>query len=154
MNQKPIRLLLVEDDPVDIMEFQRSAVKYKLLNPIYIARDATTALDLLKGKYENGTPLIPDPRIVLLDLNLPDMYGLDLLRLIRSHYQLQSTVIIAITGSRDERDRTAALDLNVAQYFTKPVDFDQLVRTIAAFQQSWDTTHEPGYAMESMGEHS
>ncbi len=154
MNPKPIHLLLVEDDPVDIMEFRRSAARHKLMNPVYIARDAITALDMLTGKYENGAPLIPDPRIVLLDLNVPGMHGLDLLRLIRLHHLLASTVIIAITGSRDEQDRTAALDLNVAQYFTKPVDFDQLVRTIAAFQQSWDTTHEPGYAMESMGEHS
>lgn len=137
----PISLLLVEDDIVDIQAFKRSMRLFRLTNPLYIARDGIEALNMLRGTNEDNTPVIPLPRIVLLDLNLPRMDGLTFLKEVRADSLLCTLPIIVITGSTDERSRTAALDLNVANYFIKPVNFNALVETISRLNRSW---HEVG----------
>lgn len=133
----PISLLLVEDDIVDIQTFKRSLRQFQLANPLYVARDGIEALNMLRGKQADNTPVVPHPRIVLLDLNLPRMDGLTFLNELRNDLLLRSTTIIILTGSTDERDRVAAFSLNVANYFTKPVDFNALVEMVSCLGRSW-----------------
>lgn len=133
-----ISLLLVEDDEADIAAVRRCLSQNKLPNPLYIAKDGPAALAMLKAGEDNGTAVIPWPRIVLLDLSLPGMSGLELLQEIRDDVNLSSTMIIVITGSQDERDHATASGLNVASYFVKPVDFDLLIGMIASLERTWN----------------
>lgn len=137
MKIEPISLLLVEDDEADILDFRRSMRQFRLPNPLYVARDGIEALDMLRGRPAGGGPLVPYPRIVLLDLHMPRLDGLGFLKLVRADLALRSTTIIAITGDTDERNRAAALDLNVASYFVKPVNFELLAEMISCLDQTW-----------------
>lgn len=138
MESKPINLLLVEDDEADILNIQRFLQIHKVSNPLYIARDGIEALAMLQGTGEDGGAVIPYPYLVLLDLNLPKMDGLEFLRAVRNDPKLRSTMMIIITSSDDEQTRAAAFDLNVPNYLTKPVNFDQLIAMIATLEQSWN----------------
>ena len=137
ITDKPINLLLVEDDIVDIQTFKRSLRQFQLTNPLYIARDGIEALNMLRGQHGDNTPVVPHPRMVLLDLDLPRMDGLTFLKELRNDLLLRSTTIIIITGSTDGRDKAAAFSLNVASYFTKPVDFSALVEMVSCLGRSW-----------------
>lgn len=133
----PINLLLVEDDIVDIQTFRRSMRQFRLANPLYIARDGFEALNMLRSKQADNTLVVPHPRIVLLDLDLPRMDGLTFLNEVQDDSLLRTLPIIIITGSTDERSRATALGLNVASYFFKPVDFDALVEMISCLGRLW-----------------
>ena len=111
---------------------------HQVSNPLYIARDGIEALAMLQGTGEDGGTVIPYPYIILLDLNLPRMDGLEFLKAVRSDQKLRSTMIIIITSSDDEQTKAAAFDLNVPNYLTKPVDFDQLIAMIATLERSWN----------------
>ena len=138
MESKPISLLLVEDDEADILDIQRSMQLLKVPNPLYIARDGIEALAMLQGTGEDGGTVVPYPYLILLDLNLPRMDGLEFLKAVRNDPKLRSTMIIIITSSDDEQTRAAAFDLNVPNYLSKPVNFDHLIAMIATLERSWN----------------
>ncbi len=139
MESKPISLLLVEDDEADILDIQRSMQLHKVPNPLYIARDGIEALAMLLGTGEDGGAVVPYPYLVLLDLNLPRMDGLEFLKAVRNDPKIRSTMIIVITSSDDELAWATAFELNVANYLSKPVNFDQLIAMIATLERSWNT---------------
>jgi CheY-like chemotaxis protein len=138
MTEKALNILLVEDDQVDVMNVRRAFEKNRIANPLYVADNGLAALDLLRS---NSIP--EERRIVLLDLNMPRMNGLEFLRELRADQKLRSTVVIVLTTSNDERDKIDAYNLNVAGYLLKPVTFLNFVETMAAINKYWTLVELP-----------
>lgn len=112
-------ILLVEDDDIDILNVKRSLQKLNLLNPIHIANDGVEALILLRGTKD--IPPIPTPSLILLDINMPRMNGLEFLREIRSDEDLQHLRVVILTTSDEEKDMLEASYYHVTGYILKPV---------------------------------
>jgi len=138
MAEKVLNILLVEDDQVDVMNVKRAFEKNRIANPLFVAGNGVEALELLRSKQ------IPaERRIVLLDLNMPRMNGLEFLRELRADSSLQSTVVVVLTTSNDERDKIEAYNLNVAGYLLKPVTFVNFVEVMAALNKYWALVELP-----------
>jgi len=138
MAEKVLNILLVEDDQVDVMNVKRAFEKNRITNPLFVAANGVEALEVLRSKQ------IPDERrIVLLDLNMPRMNGLEFLREVRADPSLHSTVVIVLTTSNDERDKIEAYNLNVAGYMLKPVTFINFVEVMAALNKYWTLVELP-----------
>ena len=127
--------LLVEDDEVDIMAVQRAFKLANILNPLFIANNGLEALDYLRG--ENGRKQVIWPYIVLLDLNMPQMDGLEFLTEIRKDHQLRRSPIVVLTSSKDDTDVAGAYDKQVAGYLCKPVTVAKMVECMAALGHYW-----------------
>ncbi|GMR20425.1 MAG: response regulator [Gammaproteobacteria bacterium] len=138
MNYKEIGILLVEDDGVDVMNVKRSFRKNNITNPLYVASDGIEALEFLRTETVNIKP-----KIVLLDLNMPRMNGLEFLREIRSDDNLRNLSVIVLTTSNDDRDKIEAYDLNVAGYILKPVEFENFVSAVATLNLYWSLIELP-----------
>ncbi|MES9946852.1 MAG: response regulator [Candidatus Thiodiazotropha sp.] len=129
--------MLIEDDRVDIMTVQRALKKNNISNPLHIARTGLEALDMLRGT--NGAQKIsPLPALVLLDLNLPKMSGIEFLRELRNDSELKSLHIIVLTSSNEPKDRAAAFEYEVDDYIVKPHSFDEFTRAVAAILALWE----------------
>ena len=121
-------ILLVEDDRVDVMTVQRALSKHKIGNPLYVARTATDALGMLRGE---GFDIIdPPPALILLDLNLPRMSGIDFLGELRKDPGLCDLPVIVLTSSNEPNDRAAAFRYEVEDYIVKPHSFDEFATAI------------------------
>ena len=141
MDEKLLHILLVDDDEVDVMNVQRAFKKNNIINPLYVATNGLEALELLRG--QDG-PAIPGPRrLILLDLNMPKMNGLEFLRAIREDPALRSLTVVVLTTSDDERDRIEAYNLNVAGYILKPVTFTAFVEAMATLNKYWTINELP-----------
>ena len=115
MENKQIGILHVEDDAVDAMVMQRALSKLEMNYVLYQARNGLEALDMLRGT--NGIEKInPEPKIILLDINMPKMNGIEFLKELRADKELKAISVFIMTTSNDERDRTDAFALNVAGY--------------------------------------
>ncbi|MBA3890334.1 MAG: response regulator [Gemmatimonadaceae bacterium] len=133
-----LNILLVDDDEVDVMNVQRAFKKNNIANPLFHAGDGVEALEKLRGGE------IPsDRRIVLLDLNMPKMNGIEFLRALRDDPELQATPVVVLTTSNDERDRIEAFRLNVAGYILKPVTFTNFCEVMAALNKYWALVELP-----------
>lgn len=130
-------VLLVEDDEIDVMNVQRAFKKNKISNPLYVAGNGLEALAMLRGEVGDLPPDKDVRRIVLLDLNMPKMNGIEFLRELRADPDLQTTVVIVLTTSDQERDRVDAYKLNVAGYILKPVTFSNFVDVMATLNHYW-----------------
>ncbi|MED5550945.1 MAG: response regulator [Pseudomonadota bacterium] len=129
-------LFVVDDDEIDRETILRSLEERGLENPVRTARDGEEALAILKG--EGGEP-IRMPYLILLDLNMPRMNGIELLRHIRRDPELKRAVVFVLTTSNAESDRTAAYDLNVAGYILKAragLEFERVVELIDQFERN------------------
>ena len=137
MLDKDAEILLVEDDRVDIMTVQRALKKNAVTNPLHVARTGLEALGMLRGggDYEK---LSPPPVLILLDLNLPKMSGIEFLREVRGDPELKSLRIIVLTSSNEPRDREAAFQYDVDDYIVKPHSFDEFTRAMATILELWD----------------
>ena len=113
MTDKIVSILIVEDDEVDVMAIRRAFQETNISNPIYIAKDGIEALQKLRSRE------IPYPYIVLMDLNMPRMNGIDCMKEIRTDRNLKRTTIFALSTSNDEKDKLSAYDCNVAGYIVK-----------------------------------
>ena len=138
MTEKMLNILLVEDDQVDVMNVKRAFEKNRITNPLYVAADGVEALQMLR---DGVVPL--DRRIVLLDLNMPKMNGIEFLRQLRADPSLQYTPVVVLTTSNDERDKIDAYNLNVAGYLLKPVTFINFVEVMAALNKYWTLVELP-----------
>ena len=129
-------ILLVEDDEVDVMNVLRAFKKTNITNPLYMAANGLEALVMLRG---NGKPpVIPlERRLVLLDINMPKMNGLEFLRELRADPQLKQIPVIVLTTSNEDRDKVEAYNLNVAGYILKPVAFSSFVEAVATLNKYW-----------------
>ena len=137
MAERELEILLVDDDSIDVMNVKRAFAKNNLTNPIHEARNGIEALDLLR----RGA--LPARRLVLLDLNMPRMNGLEFLRALRADPVLRSTSVVVLTTSNEDRDKVAAYDLNVAGYLLKPVTFTSFVDLMASLNKYWTLVEMP-----------
>jgi len=138
VNDKMLNILLVEDDQVDIMNVKRAFDKNRITNPLYVAANGLDALEMLRA---NAVPA--DRRLILLDLNMPKMSGIEFLRELRADAALSSTPVVVLTTSNDERDKIDAYNLNVAGYLLKPVTFINFVEVMAALNKYWTLVELP-----------
>ncbi len=133
-----LNILLVEDDDVDVMNVKRAFAKNHIANPLFVAGDGVEALELLRSEK------IPkERRIVLLDLNMPRMSGIEFLRELRRDAELKSATVVVLTTSNAERDKIDAYDLNVAGYLLKPVTFSNFCEVMAALNRYWALVELP-----------
>ena len=138
MVEKVLNILLVEDDEVDVMNVKRAFDLNRIANPLYVAGDGLEGLHMLRS---GEVPA--ERRIVLLDLNMPKMNGIEFLRALRSDPALQLTPVVVLTTSNDERDKIEAYNLNVAGYLLKPVTFINFVEAMAALNKYWTLVELP-----------
>ncbi|PYR92535.1 MAG: two-component system response regulator [Acidobacteria bacterium] len=138
MDEKVLNILLVEDDQVDVMNVRRAFEKNRIVNPLFIAGDGIEALEILRGG------LVPAARrIVLLDLNMPRMTGIEFLRELRKDPMFMHTPVVVLTTSNDDRDKIEAYNLNVAGYLIKPVTFIDFVELMASLNKYWTLVELP-----------
>ena len=137
------RILLVEDDPKDIDLTLAALGEYKLANEVIVVRDGAEALDYLhtKGNYRSRAG--ENPAVVLLDLKLPKVDGLEVLREIRSDERLKLIPVVVLTSSREDRDMVASYKLGVNAYVVKPVDFHEFVNAVKDLGVFWAVINEP-----------
>jgi CheY-like chemotaxis protein len=137
MAEKAINILLVEDDEVDVMNVKRAFRKVNITNPLHVAGNGLEALTMLRG--ENGQPpVVPsDRRLVLLDLNMPKMGGIEFLMELRADPKLKPTPVVVMTTSNQDQDRVEAYNLNVAGYILKPVTSGNFVEMMATLNNYW-----------------
>jgi CheY-like chemotaxis protein len=132
-----LNILLVEDDEVDVMTVKRAFKKGNISNPLYLAGNGIEALALLRGN--SGEPsLIPtERRLILLDLNMPKMNGIEFLHELRGDSTIRHIPVVVLTTSNEERDRVQAYDFNVAGYILKPVTFSTFVDLMITLDNYW-----------------
>jgi len=130
--ERVLNILLVEDDDVDIMNVQRAFEKNHIANPLFIAHNGLEALEMLRG-----ADVPKGRRIILLDLNMPRMNGIEFLRALRADPALRGTPVVVLTTSSDERDKVEAYDLHVAGYLLKPVTFANFCEVMTALNKYW-----------------
>ena len=133
-----MKILLVEDDEVDVMNVKRAFDKARIQNPVEVAKDGVHALSLLKDPSFSKERLL-----ILLDINMPRMNGIELLREIRKDPELHSLPVVVLTTSDDERDKVDAFDLNVAGYLLKPVTFPKFVDILDVLNRYWTLVEWP-----------
>lgn len=136
-----VNILLVEDDEVDIMNVQRAFRKNNITNPLYVTRNGIEALDALHGRHPEF--VMPVPRIILLDINMPRMNGLEFLTEIRKHDAFKSISVFIMTTSNEESDKIAAYDLNVAGYILKPLSFEGFANAVSVLNHYWHLCEIP-----------
>ncbi|MGV3741262.1 MAG: response regulator [Burkholderiaceae bacterium] len=138
---KPI--LLVEDNPNDLELTLIALEKSQLANEVVIVRDGAEALDYLNCKGNFAKRPAGNPAVVLLDLKLPKVDGLEVLEHIRSSNALKSVPVVMLTSSKEEQDLLRSYELGVNAYVVKPVDFQEFVRAIADLGLFWAVLNEP-----------
>lgn len=138
MDDRRLNILLVEDDELDVMNVQRAFKKNNVVNLLHVAGNGLEALEILRGDT-----LPKDRRLILLDLNMPRMGGIDFLRELRADPALRATTVIVLTTSDEERDKVKAYDLNVAGYILKPVTLAAFIEIMAALNKYWSVNELP-----------
>ena len=132
-----LNILLVEDDEVDVMTVQRAFRTGQITNPLYIAGNGIEALAMLRGE-PGQQPVIPtERRIILLDLNMPRMNGLEFLQELRSDATVKHIPVVVFTTSNEERDRIETYCLNIAGYILKPATFERFMEILVALNNYW-----------------
>lgn len=138
MTERLLNILVVEDDDVDVMNIRRAFKKNNITNPLFVAGNGIEGLEMLR---HGDMPR--ERRIVLLDLNMPRMGGIEFLRALRGDSELKHIPVIVLTTSNDERDRIEAYNLNVAGYILKPVTFSNFCEVMAALNKYWALVELP-----------
>lgn len=126
-------ILLVEDNPMDVDLTLRAFKRQKLSNTIQVARDGEEALQWIE-RWESGAPL---PLLILLDLKLPRVDGLDVLRAIKGHPSLRAIPVVVLTTSADDGDVRTAYQLGANSYIIKPVEFEAFLRVTEQLNLYW-----------------
>ncbi len=134
----PKIVLLVEDNPSDIDLTRRAFEKSSILNPLVVAEDGQEAIDYLFETHpDTGAFVNALPALVLLDIKLPIIDGLEVLRQIRAHERTRRMPVVVLTSSREEQDLANSYDLGVNSYIRKPVDFHQFVDAVKQLGMYW-----------------
>ena len=135
---QPVEILLVEDNPRDAELTVRALGKRNLANQIVVVRDGEEALNWLLARGEHtGRDAAQVPRVVLLDLKLPKLSGLEVLQAIRADPRTRALPVVVLTSSKEDRDVEACYALGVNSYIVKPVDFDNFSAAVAATGHYW-----------------
>ncbi len=143
MTENLMEILLVEDNPNDVELTLHAFNKHHLMNRIHVVRDGAEALEFIfcTGQYaqrENS-----HPRVILLDLKLPKVDGLEVLRRIKADPRTQMIPVVVLTSSREERDVVESYKLGVNSYILKPVDFEQFTETVRQLGLYWMLLNQP-----------
>ena len=138
-----VPILLVEDDKIDVQNVKRAFQKNKIANPLYVANNGEEALALLRERLDENRPEMILPGIILLDINMPVMNGIEFLEEIKADEKLRSIPVIVLTTSKEESDRVDSFDLGVAGYIVKPVDFYKFVEAIGVINLYWSLSELP-----------
>ncbi len=133
-----IPILLVEDDDVDAENVVRAFKKNKITNPLYITGNGEEALAFLHHTGSYSAPeKSPRPGVILLDLNMPVMNGIEFLTIVKADEDLRMIPVVVLTTSQEEGDRVESFKLSVAGYIIKPVEFDNFVKAISTIDVYW-----------------
>jgi CheY-like chemotaxis protein len=137
------RILIVEDDPKDVELTLTALEEYNLANEVVVTRDGAEALDYLYCRGNFTTRTNDNPAVLLLDLKLPKIDGLEVLQQIKSDEKLRMIPVVVLTSSREEKDMVASYKLGVNAYVVKPVDFHEFVNAIKELGVFWAVINEP-----------
>ena len=137
------RILMVEDDPKDVELTLTALEEYNLANEVVVTRDGEEALDYLCRRGSFTTRSNENPAVLLLDLKLPKVDGLEVLEQIKSDERLRMVPVVVLTSSREERDLVASYRLGVNAYVVKPVDFHEFVNAIKELGIFWGIINQP-----------
>ncbi len=137
MLKNTLDILLIEDNPDDVELALHAIKKNNIANPVEVVRDGQDALDYLfyQGKYSNSTH--PLPGLILLDLKLPKVDGIEILKRLKLDRRLKIIPVVVLTSSKEDKDVIESYDLGVNSYIKKPVDFDQFVETVKHIGFYW-----------------
>ncbi|MFV5685255.1 response regulator [Flavobacterium sp. GB2R13] len=131
MTHKLVNILLVEDDEVDVMNVKRAFSKNNIKNPLFVAGNGVEALEMLDDK------IIPLPKIIILDINMPKMNGIEFLKILRESERLKNISVFVMTTSNEDSDKIKAYNLNVAGYILKPLSFEKFVVSVSTLNNFW-----------------
>ncbi|PKO68583.1 MAG: two-component system response regulator [Betaproteobacteria bacterium HGW-Betaproteobacteria-16] len=134
-------IMLVEDNPMDLDLTLRAFSKKRFGNNILVARDGEEALAFL-ARWEGGDPV---PAVILLDINMPKVSGLEVLRQLKAHERFRRIPVVMLTSSREDRDLKAAYDLGVNSYIEKPVSFSKFMEVADHIELYWCVLNERPY---------
>jgi len=138
MSDRVLNILLVEDDEVDVMNVRRAFERNNVSNPLFVAGNGLEALSMLRSDQ------IPkERRLILLDLNMPKMNGIEFLQALRSDPELASLPVVVLTTSNDDQDKLDAYNLNVAGYLLKPVTFSNFCERMTTLNKYWTLVEMP-----------
>jgi DNA-binding response OmpR family regulator len=137
------RILMVEDDPKDVELTLTALEEYNLANEVIVTHDGEQALDYLYCRGEYKTRSSGNPAVMLLDLKLPKVDGLEVLKQIKSDGDLKMIPVVVLTSSKEEKDMVASYKLGVNAYVVKPVDFHEFVNAIKELGVFWAIINEP-----------
>lgn len=135
MNREAVNILLVEDDSIDAKAFVRAMSSLRIANPVTLAKDGVEGLEKLREMAR--------PNLVILDINMPRMNGLEMLRKVREDAELHDTIVFVLTTSNDDQDKFEAYDLNVAGYMLKSDMGNSFVRAVALVENYWKVVEFP-----------
>ncbi len=139
---RKMNFLLVEDDTIDVKNVQRAFKKNDISNPLHVAGNGEEALLMLRGNGV-GPSIVPPPQVILLDLNMPKMNGIEFLQELRKDPELKSISVFVLTTSDEERDKVAAYNLNVSGYILKPIDTTQFKDAMKTLEAYWSLCEYP-----------
>jgi DNA-binding response OmpR family regulator len=137
------RILMVEDDPKDVELTLTALAEYNLANEVVVTRDGEEALDYLYCRGNFTMRASENPAVLLLDLKLPKVDGLEVLQQMKSDEKLRMIPVVVLTSSHEERDKVASYKLGVNAYVVKPVDFHEFVNAIKELGIFWAVINEP-----------
>jgi len=138
MADRVLNILLVEDDEVDVMNVRRAFERNNVSNPLFVAGNGLEALDMLRGDT-----MPKERRLILLDLNMPKMNGIEFLQALRADPELASLPVVVLTTSNDDQDKIDAYNLNVAGYLLKPVTFSNFCERMTTLNKYWTLVEMP-----------
>jgi len=143
-DSKSVEILLVEDNPNDLELALRALTKAKITNRIQIARDGEEALQFVfgEGPYA-GRKLSDGPQVILLDLKLPKIDGLEVLKRIKGDPRTRKIPVVILTSSKEQRDVVESYDLGVNSYIVKPVNFEQFTKAVGDLGFYWLLLNQP-----------
>ncbi|WP_395665355.1 response regulator [Methylocella sp.] len=136
-----VNLLLIDDDEVDVQGLKRAFARSKIANPITVARDGVEGLEILRG--ENGREKLAKPHLILLDLNMPRMNGLEFLEALRADEELKSAIVFMVTTSKAEEDKARAYGHNVAGYIVKQDPANTFMQAVSLLEHYWRVIEFP-----------
>lgn len=142
MEVEPSRILVVEDDPLNVELLQLALNNYNFVNQIDVVEDGEQALEYLLGG-EGNPPSRSLPRLVLLDLRMPRINGIQVLQALRNHPRTRNLVVVVMTASLEDSDLNACYDLGVNSYVVKPLDFQQFINLARQVGLYWMLINEP-----------
>ncbi len=142
MEEKKTSLLLIDDDEVDVMTVKRAFKKNNITNPLYVANNGLEALTMLRGN-EMPKLVSGQRRLILLDLNMPKMGGIEFLQELRADPALKALPVIVLTTSNEDQDKVEAYNFNVAGYIIKPVTFTKFVEAVGTLNKYWTLSEMP-----------